>query len=161
MNQKAWMITGASRGLGAEIAKAVLAAGDQLIATARDAQALASRQPRKCDRSHHGCDERGASEICWEDPGLCGGAKPSAGDPVKLAAAIVQLANADDPPLRLPLGGDALERIVEKNRFERRAGANADCRWREDIGLPGGIAERWADRRLLPPGRVAAVVIKR
>lgn len=35
MTQKTWFITGASRGIGAEIAKAVLAAGDQLIATAR------------------------------------------------------------------------------------------------------------------------------
>lgn len=35
MTQKTWLITGASRGIGAEIAKAVLVAGDQLIATAR------------------------------------------------------------------------------------------------------------------------------
>lgn len=35
MTQKTWFITGASRGIGAEIAKAVLATGDQLIATAR------------------------------------------------------------------------------------------------------------------------------
>jgi len=35
MTQKTWLITGASRGIGAEIAKAVLATGDQLIATAR------------------------------------------------------------------------------------------------------------------------------
>ena len=35
MTQKTWLITGASRGIGAEIAKAVLAAGNQLIATAR------------------------------------------------------------------------------------------------------------------------------
>jgi NADP-dependent 3-hydroxy acid dehydrogenase YdfG len=35
MPQKTWLITGASRGFGAEIAKAVLAAGDRLIATAR------------------------------------------------------------------------------------------------------------------------------
>jgi NAD(P)-dependent dehydrogenase (short-subunit alcohol dehydrogenase family) len=36
MSQKTWFITGASRGIGAEIAKAVLAAGDQLIATVRN-----------------------------------------------------------------------------------------------------------------------------
>lgn len=36
MTQKTWFITGASRGIGAEIAKAVLAAGDQLIVTARN-----------------------------------------------------------------------------------------------------------------------------
>ena len=40
MAQKVWMITGASRGFGAEIAKAVLAAGDKLIATARKINTL-------------------------------------------------------------------------------------------------------------------------
>ncbi|SEB89505.1 SDR family NAD(P)-dependent oxidoreductase [Terriglobus roseus] len=39
---KVWMITGASRGLGLEIAKAALAAGDQVIAGARDAAKIAS-----------------------------------------------------------------------------------------------------------------------
>ncbi len=39
------------------------------------------------------------------------------GDPAKLADAIVQLANAAEPPLRLPLGRDAVERIAEKNAF--------------------------------------------
>ena len=33
MAQKVWMITGASRGLGTEIAKAALAAGEKVIAT--------------------------------------------------------------------------------------------------------------------------------
>lgn len=41
MTQKTWFITGASRGIGAEIAIAVLAAGDQLIATARKKSDLA------------------------------------------------------------------------------------------------------------------------
>jgi NADP-dependent 3-hydroxy acid dehydrogenase YdfG len=40
MTAKVWMITGASRGLGAEIAKAVLDAGDKLIATARGVEAI-------------------------------------------------------------------------------------------------------------------------
>jgi NAD(P)-dependent dehydrogenase (short-subunit alcohol dehydrogenase family) len=39
------------------------------------------------------------------------------GDPAKLAQALVQLVNAPDPPLRLPLGTDALERITAKNAF--------------------------------------------
>jgi hypothetical protein len=42
------------------------------------------------------------------------------GDPAKLAAAIIQLANAAEPPLRLPLGEDALERIADKNAFVER-----------------------------------------
>jgi NADP-dependent 3-hydroxy acid dehydrogenase YdfG len=35
-----WFITGASRGLGAEIAKAALAAGHDVVGTARDASAI-------------------------------------------------------------------------------------------------------------------------
>lgn len=47
MNQKVWMITGASRGFGAEIAKGVLASGGKLIATARSLQGLAYLQDDK------------------------------------------------------------------------------------------------------------------
>lgn len=39
------------------------------------------------------------------------------GDPSKLAQALLQLANAAKPPLRLALGTDALERVAEKNAF--------------------------------------------
>ncbi len=38
---KVWLITGSSRGLGLDLARAVLAAGDQLIATARNPAQLA------------------------------------------------------------------------------------------------------------------------
>ncbi len=37
---KVWLVTGSSRGLGLEIAKAALAAGDRVVATARDAAQL-------------------------------------------------------------------------------------------------------------------------
>lgn len=40
MAPKVWMITGASRGIGADLAKAVLAAGDNLVATSRRVQGL-------------------------------------------------------------------------------------------------------------------------
>ena len=46
------------------------------------------------------------------------------GDPAKLARAILQLANAAEPPLRLPLGEDALQRIKDKNAFVERETAN-------------------------------------
>lgn len=39
------------------------------------------------------------------------------GDPVKLAAAMLTLADAAMPPLRLPLGTDALRVIAEKNAY--------------------------------------------
>ena len=37
---KVWLVTGCSRGLGREIAKAVLAAGHRLVATARQVRDL-------------------------------------------------------------------------------------------------------------------------
>jgi len=47
---KVWMITGSSRGLGRALAEAVLAAGDQLAATARNPAALADLVERYGDR---------------------------------------------------------------------------------------------------------------
>jgi NAD(P)-dependent dehydrogenase (short-subunit alcohol dehydrogenase family) len=49
------------------------------------------------------------------------------GDPVKLARALVQLANCPDPPLRLPLGPDTLQRMADKNAVVERETAA----WRE------------------------------
>jgi NAD(P)-dependent dehydrogenase (short-subunit alcohol dehydrogenase family) len=45
MSERVWLVTGASRGIGAEIAKAVLASGDTLIATARTASGLEHLAP--------------------------------------------------------------------------------------------------------------------
>lgn len=42
------------------------------------------------------------------------------GDPVKLAAAMVELANAAEPPLRLPLGSDTLAAIADKQAYVAR-----------------------------------------
>jgi len=39
------------------------------------------------------------------------------GDPKKLATALLQLADSDNPPVRLPLGTDTVAKIAEKNRF--------------------------------------------
>ena len=40
--KKVWLITGAGRGLGVDIAKAVLAAGHSVVATGRDASKVAA-----------------------------------------------------------------------------------------------------------------------
>src|SRR2546429_9383710 len=40
-NKKIWFITGASRGMGVDIVKAALTAGNAVVATARDPDALA------------------------------------------------------------------------------------------------------------------------
>jgi NAD(P)-dependent dehydrogenase (short-subunit alcohol dehydrogenase family) len=42
------------------------------------------------------------------------------GDPVKLAWALIELANCPRPPLRLPLGPDTLQRMAEKNAIVQR-----------------------------------------
>jgi NAD(P)-dependent dehydrogenase (short-subunit alcohol dehydrogenase family) len=39
------------------------------------------------------------------------------GDPAKLAKAMIELANAKQPPLRLPLGSDTVAAIEAKNEF--------------------------------------------
>jgi NAD(P)-dependent dehydrogenase (short-subunit alcohol dehydrogenase family) len=49
------------------------------------------------------------------------------GNPARLAAAIIALADAADPPLRLPLGDDALDRIEDKNAFVERETAKWRC----------------------------------
>lgn len=46
--------------------------------------------------------------------------KKQPGDPVKLGKAIIQLANAENPPVHLPLGKDTLQRYREKTaNFEK------------------------------------------
>ena len=40
MNKKVWLITGAGRGMGADIARAALAAGEAVVATGRDSDAV-------------------------------------------------------------------------------------------------------------------------
>ena len=43
------------------------------------------------------------------------------GDPARAAAAIIRVVDADDPPFRLPLGGDAVEAIraaLDRQRAE-------------------------------------------
>ncbi len=39
------------------------------------------------------------------------------GDPAKFATGIVTLANAENPPLRMPFGSDTVAKLVEKNAF--------------------------------------------
>jgi len=48
--QKTWFITGAGRGLGAEIAKAALAAGDRVVAAGRNRAAVSDRLGPNRDR---------------------------------------------------------------------------------------------------------------
>lgn len=58
------------------------------------------------------------------------------GDPSKLAGALVKLADAEKPPVRLPLGADTVKKIQEKNRFVETELAQ----WRE-LALSTGFTE--------------------
>jgi NAD(P)-dependent dehydrogenase (short-subunit alcohol dehydrogenase family) len=49
MMSKTWLVTGGARGLGRHIVEAVLAAGDNLVATARDPSRLSNLQDRYDD----------------------------------------------------------------------------------------------------------------
>lgn len=57
-----------------------------------------------------GAMRRFASDANHEQPG----------DPVKLAAALMVLADAPNPPVRLPLGSDTVARLHEKNAIVER-----------------------------------------
>jgi NAD(P)-dependent dehydrogenase (short-subunit alcohol dehydrogenase family) len=67
---------------------------------------------------------------------LAGFNHAQAGDPVKLAAVVVDLAESDDPPLRIQLGADAVQRVEAKLDFMR---AELD-RWRS-VALSTAITE--------------------
>jgi NAD(P)-dependent dehydrogenase (short-subunit alcohol dehydrogenase family) len=65
-----------------------------------------------------------------------------AGDPAKIAAGVVKLANHDNPPVHLLLGGNAL-RLAEETEAARAA---TDKRWRDvslstDYGAPATLPE--------------------
>jgi len=155
------MITGASRGFGGEIAKIVLTTGGNLIAMARNKQALeylgrgenvvaitmdvtdelrvkagvevALARFGRIDVlvNNAGFGVMGAVEetsneevervFCTNVCGLLNVTRAvlprmrELGSPAKLAQAVLELASAPNPPLRLPLGKDALERIAAKH----------------------------------------------
>ena len=48
-NRKVWLITGAGRGMGADIARAVLAAGHAVVATGRDTDRIAAALGHSAD----------------------------------------------------------------------------------------------------------------
>src|SRR5262245_2344162 len=50
MTQRVWLLTGASRGFGLEIARKILSQGDRVVATARRAGQIAAALPDAGDR---------------------------------------------------------------------------------------------------------------
>ncbi len=80
------------------------------------------------------------------------GAQP--GDPAKAAAAIVYIASLDEPPLRLLLGSDAVQRAEQSDR----ARMESDRKWRDlslstDFAATAGTNDYPWERQ--PPARLA------
>jgi NAD(P)-dependent dehydrogenase (short-subunit alcohol dehydrogenase family) len=107
---KVWLITGASRGLGRALSEAVLAAGDRLLATARDPQSLAPLVER------HGAAVRTAS-LDVTDPAAASAAVALAVesfgrlDVVVNNAGYGDVGSVEDTPL------EAFRRQIETNLF--------------------------------------------
>jgi NAD(P)-dependent dehydrogenase (short-subunit alcohol dehydrogenase family) len=167
---KTWLVTGAGRGMGADLARAALAAGHNVVATGRT-PATVSSTIGEHERLHVTeldiTDAQSAERAVAAAVQRFGGIEPfgiramivepgffrtelleptsttfaelsiadyaertretipqweamngrQAGDPAKLAEALVQLADSDDPPLRWVAGEDAVERIEDKARL--------------------------------------------
>ena len=82
-DKRVWLITGAGRGMGVDIAKAALAAGH--------AERTAAMVP------------------AWK---AMNGQQQ--GDPTKFAAALVQIVDQEQPPLRWVAGADAVAGVEQK-----------------------------------------------
>ena len=82
---RVWLITGAGRGLGVDIAKAALTAGHAVVATARDATKV-------------------TAALGKQDNLLA----------IKLATALVTLVGLKEPPVRFAAGADAMQTFEAK-----------------------------------------------
>ncbi|MFD6183781.1 SDR family NAD(P)-dependent oxidoreductase [Streptomyces goshikiensis] len=93
---KIWFITGASRGLGRDFAEAAVAQGDKVVATEWAGPSLAV-----------------AEMIPAYDPARIAGQEFAKtivpGDPAAAARGVVEVANAENPPLRVFLGNAGLD----------------------------------------------------
>ena len=108
-----WLVTGSSRGLGRAIVEAGLAAGNKVLATARDIESLHDLSERHGDQI-----KLFALDVTDES---------AAASAVKAAQAVVRLTQEQKPPLRLLLGSDAYNG-AEKNDLARLEEARS---WKE------------------------------
>jgi len=129
VEKKVWLITGASRGLGVDIARAALAAGQAVVATGRDPNKVAHAVGEHVDLLSIKLDvTRPEDAGTYAKPTIADYAERTretvaawssmdgkqGGDPAKLADAIVQLAGLQSPPARFAAGADAVQAFEEK-----------------------------------------------
>lgn len=106
---RVWLVTGATSGFGRAIVDAALAAGDVVIVEPgafrtgfNQGGALGTSEPIAAYR-----DQLDALKATFAEQD---GKQP--GDPAKAAGAILAALDADQPPLRLVLGEDAVDAIT-------------------------------------------------
>ncbi len=100
-SRRVWFITGASRGFGAEIATAALAAGDLVVATARNTKPVVERLGERSDLLALSVD-------VTDEPSMASAVRD----------AVSRFGRID--VLVLPLGTDAVDAIEAKNAFVTR-----------------------------------------
>src|SRR2546430_71836 len=121
-DKKVWLVTGAGRGMGVDIAKAALAAGHAVVATRRNTdtvmEALAPGvapfgiKPTLVEPGFFRTELLEPASTTWAELEIDDYAERNAsirpwwrsmngkqeGDPAKLAAALVQIVDQDNPP---------------------------------------------------------------
>lgn len=135
-DKKVWFITGAGRGMGVDFAKAALAAGNAVVATGRNTDAVSTAVGQADDLLVVKLDVTSATELLTEASATY--ATPSitdyrergaaqqrgyeaqngrqAGDPAKLAQALLTIADQQPPPRRFIAGADAVAIAEQKVR---------------------------------------------
>jgi NAD(P)-dependent dehydrogenase (short-subunit alcohol dehydrogenase family) len=93
-DKKVWLVTGASRGMGVDIAQAALAAGHAVVATGRD--------PERVRAALGVHDDLLAVALNVTDPASA------------QSAVAAQLAGQEEPPLRWVAGPDAVAGVEQK-----------------------------------------------
>jgi len=92
--RKVWFITGASRGMGADFAKAVLAAGHAVVASGRDSDRVSKALGQSNDLLAVKLDVTSRADA---EAAVRAQLGQQSGDPAKLARALITIASQEPP----------------------------------------------------------------
>src|SRR5438105_601506 len=130
-DKKVWFVTGAGRGMGVNIARAALAAGNAVVATGRNTDTVTKALGKADDllvvklditnpeRSIEDYAERHAARREW----YAAQNGRQSGDPARLAQALIMIAGQEQPPRRFIAGADAIA-IAEQKVADLQAQIN-------------------------------------